>query len=52
MEAWRWLRARCERDYSFVAAAGSAVMRRRRIREALAFEGDFDAAAFVEVRVG
>jgi len=25
-------------------------MRRRRIREALAFDGDFNAAGFVEVR--
>ena len=49
-EAWRWLRARPEREYSFVDATSFAVMRRRRIREALAFDGDFNAAGFVEVR--
>jgi predicted nucleic acid-binding protein len=51
-EAWRWLRARAEREYSFVDATSFAVMRRRRIREALAFDGDFNAAGFVEVRAG
>jgi len=51
-EAWRWLRARGEREYSFVDATSFAVMRRRRIREALAFDGDFNAAGFVEVRAG
>jgi predicted nucleic acid-binding protein len=49
-EAWRWLRARGERAYSFVNATSFAVMRRKRIREALAFDGDFNAAGFVEVR--
>lgn len=51
-EAWRWLRAHPEREYSFVDASSFAVMRRRRIREALAFDGDFNAAGFVEVRPG
>ena len=51
-EAWRWLRARGEREYSFVDATSFAVMRRRRIREALAFDGDFNAAGFVELRPG
>jgi predicted nucleic acid-binding protein len=49
-EAWRWLRSRPEREYSFVDATSFAVMRKRRIREALAFDGDFNAAGFVEVR--
>lgn len=49
-EAWRWLRRHDERTYSFVDAASFAVMRRRRIREAFAFDGDFAAAGFVEVR--
>ena len=49
-EAWRWLRASAEREYSFVDATSFAVMRRRRIRVALAFDGDFNAAGFVEVR--
>ncbi|MBI4259310.1 MAG: PIN domain-containing protein [Actinobacteria bacterium] len=49
-EAWRWLRRRPERAYSFVDASSFAVMRRKRVREALAFDGDFSAAGFVEVR--
>jgi predicted nucleic acid-binding protein len=49
-EAWRWLRSRPEREYSFVDATSFAVMRRRRIREALAFDGDYNAAGFVEMR--
>jgi predicted nucleic acid-binding protein len=51
-EAWRWLRRHDEREYSFVDATSFALMRRRRIREALAFDGDFNAAGFVEVRPG
>jgi uncharacterized protein len=49
-DAWRWLNRRDEREYSFVDATSFAVMRRRRIREALAFDGDFSAAGFVELR--
>lgn len=49
-EAWRWLRRHDERVYSFVDATSFALMRRLRIREALAFDGDFAAAGFVEVR--
>lgn len=49
-EAWRWLRRRDEREYSFVDAVSFAYMRSRRIREALAFDGDFTTAGFVEVR--
>ena len=49
-EAWSWLRRRGERFYSFVDATSFALMRARRIREALAFDGDFFAAGFVEVR--
>jgi predicted nucleic acid-binding protein len=50
-DAWRWLRRHDEREYSFVDAISFAMMRRRRIREALAFDSDFSAAGFVEVRV-
>jgi len=49
-EAWTWLRQHDERVYSFVDATSFAVMRRRGIREALAFDGDFSAAGFTEVR--
>ena len=49
-EAWRWLRRHDERSYSFVDATSFAMMRRLRVREALAFDGDFSAAGFTEVR--
>ncbi len=49
-EARRWLRRRDEREYSFVDAVSFATMRRKRLSEALAFDGDFTAAGFVEVR--
>lgn len=48
--AWAWLRRREERQYSFVDATSFEVMRARRLREALAFDNDFAAAGFVEVR--
>ena len=51
-EAWRWLRRHDERAYSFVDATSFALMRRHRLRESLAFDGDFAAAGFVEVRTG
>jgi predicted nucleic acid-binding protein len=49
-EAWAWLRTHDERSYSFVDATSFALMRRLRISEALAFDGDFAAAGFVEIR--
>ncbi len=49
-EALRWLRGRDEREYSFVDATSFAVMRALRIRDALAFDGDFAAAGFTELR--
>jgi predicted nucleic acid-binding protein len=49
-EAWRWLRRHDERPYSFVDSTSFALMRRLRIREALAFDEDFAAAGFVEAR--
>ncbi len=50
-EAWAWLRRHDEREYSFVDAISFALMRRLAIREAFAFDGDFAAAGFVELRV-
>ena len=50
-QALRWLRRHDEREYSFVDATSFALMRSMRIREALAFDGDFAAAGFVELRL-
>ena len=50
-EALRWLRGRDDCEYSFVDATSFAVMRSLRIREALAFDGDFAAAGFMELRL-
>jgi uncharacterized protein len=49
-QALRWLRRHDEREYSFVDATSFALMRSLRIKEALAFDGDFAAAGFVELR--
>ncbi|MGH8931893.1 MAG: type II toxin-antitoxin system VapC family toxin [Egibacteraceae bacterium] len=49
-EALTWLRQHDEREYSFVDATSFATMRRLRIDRALAFDGDFAAAGFVELR--
>ena len=49
-DAWAWLREHDERPYSFVDATSFVLMRKLRIREALAFDGDFAAAGFVELR--
>jgi predicted nucleic acid-binding protein len=48
--ALRWLREHDEREYSFVDASSFALMRSLRITDALAFDGDFAAAGFVELR--
>jgi predicted nucleic acid-binding protein len=45
-----WLRQHDEREYSFVDATSFAVMKTMRIAEALAFDGDFSAAGFTELR--
>jgi predicted nucleic acid-binding protein len=49
-EALRFLRQRDEREYSFVDATSFVLMKSLRIREALAFDGDFSAAGFIELR--
>ena len=48
--ALRWLRRHDEREYSFVDATSFVLMQSLRIREALAFDGDFAAAGFAELR--
>ncbi len=45
-----WLRRHDERVFSFVDATSFAVMRELGISKALAFDGDFTAAGFVELR--
>jgi uncharacterized protein len=49
-QALRWLRRRDEQPYSFVDATSFALMKKLRIREALAFDAHFTAARFVELR--
>ncbi len=49
-EALSWLRRHDEREYSFVDATSFATMRRERLTTALAFDGDFTAAGFTELR--
>ena len=49
-DALRWLRRHDEREYSFVDATSFALMRSMRIKRALAFDGDFSAAGFEELR--
>ncbi len=48
--ALSWLRQHDEREYSFVDATSFDVMRTMRIRDVLAFDGDFSAAGYVELR--
>ena len=49
-EALGWLRRHDERPYSHVDATSFAVMRSLGIGRALAFDGHFSAAGFVELR--
>jgi uncharacterized protein len=49
-QASAWLRAHDEREYSFVDATSFALMRSLGLERALAFDGDFAAAGFVELR--
>jgi predicted nucleic acid-binding protein len=48
--ALTWLRRHDERAYSFVDATSFALMRSLKIKNALAFDGDFTAAGFRELR--
>ena len=48
--AEQWLRRRDDREFSWVDATSFATMRELRITEAFAFDGDFSAAGFTELR--
>jgi len=48
--ALQWLRRHDERAYSFVDATSFVFMEANGITEALAFDGDFAAAGFTELR--
>lgn len=48
--ALEWLKHRAERAYSYVDATSFVLMTSMRIRSALAFDGDFSAAGFIELR--
>lgn len=50
LQALSWLRQRDDREFSFIDATSFAVMRRRSVHDALAFDGDFAAASFIELR--
>lgn len=50
--ALRWLRRHDEREYSFVDATSFQVMSTLGMRDSLAFDGDFTAAGFTELRSG
>jgi uncharacterized protein len=49
-QALRWLRRHDEREHSFVDATSFMLAKALRVREVLAFDGDFSAAGFVELR--
>jgi uncharacterized protein len=49
-DALTWLRRHDERPYSFVDATTFALMHELRIREAFAYDDDFAAGGFIELR--
>jgi uncharacterized protein len=48
-DAANWLRRMDDREFSWVDATSFATMRQLRITDALAFDGDFSAAGFIEM---
>lgn len=50
MDAEQWLQQRDDREFSWVDATSFATMRDLHATEALAFDGDFSAAGFTELR--
>jgi predicted nucleic acid-binding protein len=49
-QAEQWLRRRDDREFSWIDATSFATMRQLHASEALAFDGDFSAAGFTELR--
>ena len=49
-EATSWLKRHDERPYSYVDAVSFVTMRQEQLASALAFDGDFAAAGFIELR--
>jgi predicted nucleic acid-binding protein len=49
-QALVWLRQRNDREFSYVDATSFALMRHLGLTEALAFDDDFAAAGFIELR--
>ncbi|OBG01511.1 PIN domain-containing protein [Mycolicibacter sinensis] len=49
-QAWEWLARHDEREYSFVDATSFALMRKKKLVNAFAFDEDLSAAGFVELR--
>ena len=49
-DAERWLRRRDDREFSWIDATSFATMRQLRTTDAFAFDGDFSAAGFTELR--
>jgi predicted nucleic acid-binding protein len=49
-DASAWLRSRADREFSWVDATSFALMRALKITDAFAFDGDFAAAGFSELR--
>lgn len=48
--AEQWLRRRDDREFSWIDATSFATMRELRANDAFAFDGDFAAAGFTELR--
>jgi predicted nucleic acid-binding protein len=49
-QAEQWLRLRDDREFSWIDATSFATMRQLHTTQALAFDGDFSAAGFTELR--
>jgi predicted nucleic acid-binding protein len=50
-EAWSWLRKYSDQAFSYVDATSFALMKRRRLRHAFAFDAHFRVAGFTRVPI-